>query len=1317
GKHVLGQAFRCDRNGCDYENTSKDRFIEHMSGHISDEKSSIITFLKPSDGPPYVCEYGCGQSFSLHTLLRKHRHSHVTDGIYRCDGDGCIATYNLMHRLKAHIAVKHGAKYRCDREGCGFTTGVLSTLTNHKAQHIEGRQFTCGVKGCGKAFKVRKSLDSHIREKHPELADDKPWLECQHPDCQYRTKVESCLTKHEDRHTKPYVCDECGLTFGFPDLLKRHLRTHDKSTRLQCQWPGCDKTFATPEGLKIHLNIHSAEVKYKCVWPGCDRVYLYEATLRRHEVKHRGQKLGGYQCRWPDCGYKTTNQENLRTHMNKHLGVDRHSPGADDYKCSYMGCMFASNKSARVKCGSRDNQKNDERITRDESQRSDVLTVKEEVVSDNDTEVCIESNDSDDSQSGSALKTPKKRKLKSNRNETKDKESDEEYSCGASDEEISHNSDIHCKPSVERKRLKRTKINGKYVCDYNDCHKSYPYLGGLQYHQRSHSGQTFFCDYNNCCQHFQTWADLKNHEFRGKHVLGKAYKCEHNSCYYKTSSKDQFIEHMSGHTSDEKPREGQYVCEHVGCKQRFNNPVSLRNHKHVHLGVTYRCDVPNCTFNTLIPSALRDHATHLHGEDYRCDHEGCAFTTGKKSKYLRHQLKHSTERRFQCLVGNECQLSFKTKRHLRQHQLRLHPDAFPDIPWMECSHTDCQFRTKLKLQMFTHKNTHTKPYRCDQCGHAFMDNQKLQQHIPTHNQGRHMRCQWPGCDQCIQSPTATHNKGRHMRCQWPGCDQTFAHKGLLTRHMKIHTAETVYRCECEGCDYITPYKANFVAHVKRHTSGHVSGQPFRCRHSGCDYTTESSVEFKNHTINSHSTATKPRGQYACDRQGCDYRANEKRNLIRHQKLNHSTERPFHCSLDGCHQKYAEKYSLTFHQLTAHPDAFPDVPWIQCSHTGCEFRTKVRRVLKRHEFTHTKPFACDRCSHTFPTGVDLRVHMLSHDPSLRVRCQWPGCDQTFTTNKCSVTTCLFETTSKEALEEHICSHSLAEGTPNAVKASSRLYFCDYDECCKYYANVWPLRKHISSGNHVFGQPFRCLVRRCAYETTSKDAIEEHMSGHERVRPKTVYTKTPDGKYVCDYVGCGKRYKDHKCFHEHRRRHDPNAGPHENACESTGCSFKTKWTVKLVAHTRNTHTLPFECDVCGKAYGTKERYEDHQRSHDPALRLRCEWPGCDREFIVSDARKQHMNTHTATESYRCHWPGCEKLFNHKRAFATHVRRHKNQSTYRCYWPEWEFTTYESYSLNVHIKKHIGKDDYRCSHSGCTYETTSFDEMDAHLKGNQL
>jgi hypothetical protein len=121
----------------------------------------------------------------------------------------------------------------------------------------------------------------------------------------------------------------------------------------------------------------------------------------------------------------------------------------------------------------------------------------------------------------------------------------EEYDSGLYGMGKGDNLDTDCGQSLKKRRQ-------QYVCDYNECRKSYDTYHQLTDHQMSHTSDRYFCDYEGCNRHFALLGGLSVHKKCGKHVLGQPFLCGINECLFETLSKDFLEDHiLCNHSSDD----------------------------------------------------------------------------------------------------------------------------------------------------------------------------------------------------------------------------------------------------------------------------------------------------------------------------------------------------------------------------------------------------------------------------------------------------------------------------------------------------------------------------------------------------------------------------------------------------------------------------------------------------------------------------------------------------------------------------------------------------------------------------------------------
>nr|XP_020507906.1 gastrula zinc finger protein XlCGF57.1-like isoform X4 [Labrus bergylta] len=171
--------------------------------------------------------------------------------------------------------------------------------------HTSTTPFKCDT--CGKAFKQKSSMDSHLRIHTGE----RPYP-CS--TCGKRFSRMPDLNRHMRIHTgeKPYSCEICGKGFLLNCLVKNHMKIHTGEKPFPCN--SCGKRFSRMPDLKRHLRIHTGEKPYTC--DTCGRAFRYTGDLLVHTRRaHTGEKP--YLCN--TCGKRYFDASQLAKHTVLHL--------------------------------------------------------------------------------------------------------------------------------------------------------------------------------------------------------------------------------------------------------------------------------------------------------------------------------------------------------------------------------------------------------------------------------------------------------------------------------------------------------------------------------------------------------------------------------------------------------------------------------------------------------------------------------------------------------------------------------------------------------------------------------------------------------------------------------------------------------------------------------------------------------------------------------------------------------------------------------------------------------------------------------------
>lgn len=166
----------------------------------------------------------------------------------------CNKTFSKMYSLARHMLIHNGIKnHKC--ESCGRCFVQKVDLERHKSVHDVSYNFVCSYDGCGKRFKMQKSMRSHSK------------IHCENRSMNCAICCRSFLSKrnlkiHLDAvhyGILPFACDCCGKTFAVKASLRSHMTTHSKFKLFPCS--DCSSSFKRAFDLRSHYKTFHCELQ------------------------------------------------------------------------------------------------------------------------------------------------------------------------------------------------------------------------------------------------------------------------------------------------------------------------------------------------------------------------------------------------------------------------------------------------------------------------------------------------------------------------------------------------------------------------------------------------------------------------------------------------------------------------------------------------------------------------------------------------------------------------------------------------------------------------------------------------------------------------------------------------------------------------------------------------------------------------------------------------------------------------------------------------------------------------------------------------
>nr|CAH7729047.1 unnamed protein product [Callosobruchus chinensis] len=409
-----------------------------------------------------------------------------------------------------------------------------------------------------------------------------------------------------------------------------------------------------------------------------------------------------------------------------------------------------------------------------------------------------------------------------------------------------------------------------------------------------------------CNATFKSKVSLDDHIIR-KHpdfitsVTRKIFECA--ECYYKTSIKNNFKNHMSVHGFNYRLD----PCSH--CNATFKSKVSLDDH---------------------ILKKHPEFVTSITRKIYKCSK--CVYQTTVKNHFNDHMSVHP-ETATGCICMY-CNASLKSKRALDDHMVRKHLAAPAGRKIFECR--ECSYRTIQKSYLANHMLTHFKTFStyklstCAHCQATFKSTRGLDDHVVKNHPNfitsvarKIHECSKCGYKTILKFDYDKHNATLHPETPSPHkrreclhCDSSFTSRMALDNHVvKKHpdfiTSVTSKLYECTECHYKTTMKHDFNRHTSMH-QGTTPSYSVTCAH--CNVKLKSKRALDDHVIRKHPDFVTSVSRKIHECSMCSYKTLHKSSFDKHMTTHTETtssagiSRCIHCDTISLDDNVTEKNS-------------------------------------------------------------------------------------------------------------------------------------------------------------------------------------------------------------------------------------------------------------------------------------------------------------------------------------------------------------------------------------------------------------------------
>ncbi|XP_045189283.2 zinc finger protein Xfin-like [Mercenaria mercenaria] len=472
--------------------------------------------------------------------------------------------------------------------------------------------------------------------------------------------------------------------------------------------------------------------------------------------------------------------------------------------------------------------------------------------------------------------------------------------------------------------------------------------------------------------------------------------------------------------------------------------------------------------------------------------------------------------------------------------------------------------------------------------------------------------------------------------------------------------------------------------------------------------------------------------------------NNKPNMKNKQNLTAESE----CEI--CDAGFSDDFALRRH-LLLHLNKFK----IHCPTCGILFHTK-EEVATHIAGVHSKSTEmCNICGKLFWSHKDFLRHMRGHEPGAdgtkgaRMLCQHCGTEirrQSFRrhllryhanhiTCECDICTTQKAPAGVTPLMCNLCSrvfctnffltahqkkeHGMQNNTKqdkhnsDGEKGSEEFKCIGCDMIFESQSSL-QLHSHHCDKSHrtlkLEEDGKRTEMSESEFDMNDKVLLSANISAEDIKENFLEYNSSSNLPYTC--LICRRSFRVPKYMYEHVRRKHASAESKRFRCKVCKMTFNRSSSLKQHCK-RHIGIRPHQCNICKKAFKTTSHLKEHTRIHTDGEAPQYTCGYCGNKFLQNGALMAHVIHHDKLRPYKC--PFCQRGYTTTGDLKRHMDKYDKNIEKKgliCSYCKQPFPNI--HYLLKHFQTHFIKDPFHCTI--CQKKFSSFREMYTHKDQNK-